>query len=398
MNRVQVFGHGDAEVKIYPIKRKGTPYRFFQIAWYELGGRRTKTFADPLKAKSYAQQAHVSLLNQGRIENVTPQDIQMFRDAEAITASFGVSLPFAVREWADARKLLGPGILGSAKSLVDALHGLKEVNVKTGVEKFVAAKTRAGLSKRHVGTMRNLLEPLARKFGDRSLSSITVAEIEGHLAKVKGGARTKNNVTATLKTFFLWAQKHDHLRHDRPPVTEILTKAREPVRTPEIFTVEEMAKILQAAEPEMVPYMAIGAFAGLRSAEIEKLDWSAIDFGTGFIKIAWEIAKTRQRRLIPISENLRAWLMTVKKDTGPIVPRNLRERIQAIGKRAKVPWKSNGLRHSFGSYRLAQAQDAAKVSLEMGYSPNILFKHYRELVTPDQATEWFAIMPADMPE
>ena len=82
MNRVQVFGHGDAEVKIYPIKRKGTPYRFFQIAWYELGGRRTKTFADPLKAKSYAQQAHVSLLNQGRIENVTPQDIQMFRDAE----------------------------------------------------------------------------------------------------------------------------------------------------------------------------------------------------------------------------------------------------------------------------------------------------------------------------
>ena len=111
MNRVQVFGHGDAEVKIYPIKRKGTPYRFFQIAWYELGGRRTKTFADPLKAKAYAQQAHVSLLNQGRIENVTPQDIQMFRDAEAITASFGVSLPFAVREWTDARKLLGPGML-----------------------------------------------------------------------------------------------------------------------------------------------------------------------------------------------------------------------------------------------------------------------------------------------
>ena len=227
--------------------------------------------------------------------------------------------------------MLGPGILGSAKSLVDALHGLKEVNVKTDVEKFVAAKTRAGLSKRHLGTMRNLLE-LERKFGDRSLSSITVAEIEEHIAKVKGGTRTKNNVTATLKTFFLWAQKHDHLRHDRPPVTETLTKAREPGRTPEIFTIEEMGKILQAAEPEMVPYMAIGAFAGLWSAEIEKLDWSAIDFGTGFIKIAWEIDKTCQRRLIPISENLRAWLMTVKKDTGPIVPRNLRERIQAIGK------------------------------------------------------------------
>lgn len=93
MHRVQIVGHGGAEVKIYPIRRKADRYRFFQIAWYELGQRRTKTLVDPLKAKSFAQQVHVSLLNQGRAVDVTPQDIQMFRDAEAITASFGVTLP-----------------------------------------------------------------------------------------------------------------------------------------------------------------------------------------------------------------------------------------------------------------------------------------------------------------
>ena len=161
-----------------------------------------------------------------------------------------------------------------------------------------------------------------------------------------------------------------------------------------------MVKILEAAqthEPAMMPFMAIGAFAGLRSAEIAQLDWSAVDFESGFIKIAWEIAKTRQRRLVPISANLKAWLLKHTKRKGPVTPDNHRRGISRCAKRAKVPWKSNALRHSFGSYRLAQAQDAAKVSLEMGNSPNILFKHYRELVTPDQAAEWFAIKPPDMP-
>ena len=32
MNRVQVMGHGNAEVKIYPLRRAGTRYRSFQVA------------------------------------------------------------------------------------------------------------------------------------------------------------------------------------------------------------------------------------------------------------------------------------------------------------------------------------------------------------------------------
>jgi integrase len=393
MNRVQVFGHGPAEVKIYPLRRKGTRYRSYQVSWYELGERRTKTLADSLEAKSHAQQVHVALLNSGRATEVTPQDIQMLRDAEAIAAKFGVSLPSAIREWADARTLLGPSILATAKSMADALHGVQEISPRDALSKFVESKERTGMSHRHVGTVRNLLEPFCRKFHDRTLSRITAADVETHVARVRGSARTKNNLTATLRMFFTWAQKHGHLRQDRPTPADTLVKVREPIRTPEIFTVEEMAAILKAAEPEMIPYMAIGAFAGIRSAEIEKLDWSAIDFQSGYVRIDWDQAKTRQRRLVPIQPNLRAWLSKARKESGPITPRNLRERIQAIGKRAGVPWKSNGLRHSFGSYRLAELQDASKVSLEMGNSPQMLFKHYRELVTPEQAKQWFGIMP-----
>ena len=57
-------------------------------------------------------------------------------------------------------------------------------------------------------------------------------------------------------------------------------------------------------------------------------------------------------------------------------------------------WKHNALRHSFISYRVAETQDVAKVSLEAGNSPQMIFKHYRELVRPDAAKAWFALMPA----
>ena len=52
------------------------------------------------------------------------------------------------------------------------------------------------------------------------------------------------------------------------------------------------------------------------------------------------------------------------------------------------------MRHSFTSYRVAKTQDVAKVSLEAGNSPQMIFKHYRELVRLDAAKAWFAIVPA----
>jgi hypothetical protein len=61
--------------------------------------------------------------------------------------------------------------------------------------------------------------------------------------------------------------------------------------------------------------------------------------------------------------------------------------------KSNVTQKHNALRHSYGSYRLAIIQDASKVSFEMGNSPKMVFEHYREIVTPEQALAWFAIMP-----
>jgi len=50
-------------------------------------------------------------------------------------------------------------------------------------------------------------------------------------------------------------------------------------------------------------------------------------------------------------------------------------------------------RHSFVSYHLARFENAGKTALEAGHSETMLFGHYRALVTPEAAAEFWAIVP-----
>ncbi len=58
-----------------------------------------------------------------------------------------------------------------------------------------------------------------------------------------------------------------------------------------------------------------------------------------------------------------------------------------------IPWPPNGLRHSYGSYRLAQVKSAPQVALEMGNTPQMIFGHYRSVVTEKDAEYWFGLSP-----
>jgi hypothetical protein len=58
-----------------------------------------------------------------------------------------------------------------------------------------------------------------------------------------------------------------------------------------------------------------------------------------------------------------------------------------------IKWGSNALRASALSYRLAETKDAAATALEMGNSPAVLLRDYRELTTEAEAKGWFGVNP-----
>jgi integrase len=159
-----------------------------------------------------------------------------------------------------------------------------------------------------------------------------------------------------------------------------------------IFAPENIASLLNKADATLRPFLALGAFAGLRTAELQRLDWSEIDLDRGFITVAASKAKTRQRRLVPISDNLKLWLIPARQASGPVCLHQRAQRPAAELCEGLI-WAKNGLRHSYISYRLAILHDTARVALEAGNSPEVIFGHYRELVTPDEAKAWFGVNP-----
>src|SRR5205823_4366336 len=144
------------------------------------------------------------------------------------------------------------------------------------------------------------------------------------------------------------------------------------------------------------PCLALAAFAGLRSEEVLRLDWSDVERRPGFIEVAAHKAKTQTRRIVPISDNLARWLAIAPRKGERLWPHSKAWFFEAMRNTAdasKVMWKQNALRHSWISYRLAEIQDVNRLALEAGNSPQMIFRHYRELATPEQARTWFSIVP-----
>ena len=143
--------------------------------------------------------------------------------------------------------------------------------------------------------------------------------------------------------------------------------------------------------------MALGAFAGVRTAEIVRLDWQEINFEAGYIEIKKSKAKTKGRRLIKMQPNLVAWLTKSETTSGPVStlarPEKHAAEVLAAKLKPAIEWKRNGLRHSYASYAMAVVQNEHEVSGQMGNSAAMLYANYRALATKEQGEEWFGIFP-----
>lgn len=171
-------------------------------------------------------------------------------------------------------------------------------------------------------------------------------------------------------------------------------------RLPEILTVPEIQAVMRAAEehaPSMVPPLAVGFFAGVRTNELMQLDWRNIDLNARRITITPEVAKKRSVRHINIADNLLAWLAPYAEDSGRIAPdaKAWRYRFDKVREESKIArWPHNAMRHSFATYHLEKHGDQNKTALQLGHrNTDLLFNHYRALATPEDAERFWNIRP-----
>jgi integrase len=405
---------GNVRVKIYAGKNRvnGTSYKQFTLAYYDGAKRVKKRFSDLEEAKQEAELAATKLANgEGQVLRLTSLDRASYLQALDTLRPLGRQLNLAVAEYAEVMKLLPPGtsLREVVADFVRRHHSVRESRtVPQLVAEYIAAKEKASKSEAHLRDIRLRMTRFGEAF------QLDVAHVTGKMLQTWLDSLTTSNRTRLNELRHISALLHFAVRRKYAPrdLLDELAAVERPEVSPSptlILTPAELRELFAAAPTSLIPWLIFGGFCGLRSAEILRLNWRDVNLQRRFVEVTADNAKTAQRRLVPLCDAAVAWLLPRAKGEGHVVVRSSdhgvyydltaavnRARV-AAGIKTKFKWKRNGLRHSYCSYRLAITQDAAKTSLEAGNTPAMIFRHYRELTTEDEAKEWFGVCPPGTP-
>ncbi len=368
-----------SRVTLKPFNSPHHPTKKWVVYWpaLEPGKRNSRRFTGKTEAEDFRLKKEIELANYGRkTASLKEKHIE-----EAV--------------WA-IEQLDGRGVT-VREVVMDFLkkqeHSKKSIRIDVAVFDFLDTKATAKKSKRYLQDLRQRCNRFAQDFGDWTMADIDLATIEHWLVKLKVKPVTQNNFRRVLSVFFNWGEKRGYCASN--PVDHV-EKVKESAERVEIFTPRQLRVILDAAPKETIPFLVIGAFAGMRPAEIGRLQWEDVDFANRRIDVRASVSKTAQNRYVPMNDSLIKWL-TPTKAAGKIAPQRVMKMVTKfrshLEKEHGVKWANDVLRHSYASYTYAQCDDAGKVAAWLGNSVTVMLKHYRERVTKEEAAAWFGVLP-----
>ena len=322
----------------------------------------------------------------------------VYERAIELAATTGLELDTLVDRAVKAATIIGGfDHLPEAARLFEAQHrGVVSKTVAEVVTELIENRQASNASELYLRDLRLRLKKRFANAFQVPISSVTTGDIQLFIDGLKGKPRTKKNFLTTIGTLLAFAKRKGYLPEVHPGISKVDFKANITAHI-EIFSPDEMEKLLSNARPELVPVLAMGAFAGLRSEELKRLQWASVNFKEKHIVVGSEIAKGRKRRIVDMTDNLYRWLLPYRKPTGPVFKfNNLALQFGKLAKVASVSWRRNGLRHSFISHRVAITENLEKVALEAGNSVTVIRSSYLKMVTRKQGRCWFSIKPPPM--
>jgi len=250
----------------------------------------------------------------------------------------------------------------------------------------------------------NVLDRFATNF-NVEVHTITPNQISAYLTSLALSERSRRNHRDVIGFFNRWLVLRGFLPKGTDWLDGVQKYSARKLGEITIYSPDEMRRLIEAADEKILPMIVIGGFAGLRHAEIARLNWQDIDLEEGFIEVKAENAKTETRRIVPLKANLKAFLAPLAKKTGKVVP--LVNTVKQLLKTATdtgddeneieaMEWKHNALRHTFISARVAESGDVPRVADEAGNSPQVIRTNYLKRMRPAAAAEWFAIKPQEV--
>jgi integrase len=408
-----------ADAKIHIVKYGGAQARItkrgdgrFVIRWREAKQGRSTTSMSRDGALKLAQAKVRELAGKGGSRTVSVIEAEAVDALKEIAGSRSLSSVVDVVK--DAVKRCDG--LANVSRAVDAWliagHGkLDRSPVSTAVVRFLALHQTS--SREHRAGMRKELEAFVALYADMSVCEIDVEHLRQWISRKREdgeeiGERYFNNRLASWKTFLNRCREWGMRVRGEPHPAEVIKKRKEPDPVPEIFTVDQAAKILaliRDKEPQCLNFFVIGCWMGLRPFEMRRITWSMWDWERGYLDIGPQVAlKTMQQRFVPIPDNVRAMLQHAGKDAkwGKHHKKTARHCVRTkdqphlmqLLKSAKIldVWPQDIMRHSYISYRLAQGHGRGQVAEWAGNSENVIRKRYRRPLRKEDGAAWFSVL------
>jgi integrase len=235
---------------------------------------------------------------------------------------------------------------------------------------------------------------------------LTPADISEALTKMTNGPTAWKNALRMFSAI-LGDLVMEGTLHENPCARVSLPKVKstDEVR---IYMVDELKSLFAAckdyddgSDPKCsscaIPF-AFLAFAGIRPAELTRLDWTDVNLELNSIRLSGKVTKTGKTRNVRINTTMRAWIdsITEEKRQGRVIPGRWRQKATRVRKEAGLDGLElqDALRHSFGSYMLATENNLDSLKSDMGHQHrDVFFNHYHNAMTSEQAAPYWNVLP-----
>lgn len=357
------------------------------------GRREQRYFPTREKALAFAGQLREKAIKHGGNAGlISPVLAEQATAAAELLKPFEVTLLEVVRRFVEAEQ-----------------QSLSSVTVETAMKQFKL--TKSDLSEKQRQAIKHVTAHLLADFPDRLLSTITLEELEAHIARNTTGNAAFNGKRRLLVTLWRWAERAPRGWCKAIVAEEIETRA---TVTQEIGILNEaQAKCLMATAerhfPDAVQGFAIALFTGMRQAELARL--LPADVSSEGIRVPAASAKTKRRRFINMPSTLSAWLKAYPiRDS--VLPPNWQRKESAVRRLAgwrvwtdlvdpasppdDLPeWPDNALRHTHATVAIATGTTLEALMFEFGHSggSEMLRSHYVGAIAKTEARKILQIGP-----
>jgi len=358
-------------VSVFQRKDRGT----WRCQWQELGKRRVKDFPTRSAANAFAVAKRREMKEYGQA-TITEEE----RAVLILARAKGLSVA-RLREWVNNASEQSE----KAVSLLDSL------------EHWLRTGERRNLRERTLRGHRDAVAGYLRWTKSKTLADVMASDVVTYLHARYASDQTRRTRKGSIAAWLRWCASQGWIQAEvAEGITWTSTKTDE--RRVGILTPEQTAALMQEAPRQYWSAWALLLFAGVRPAEVQRMEWSAVDFEGWTITIEGAVSKTRSfRRLHDLPDNLWAWLEAEPKKNGAIAPANARNAAQALRNARQragiVEWPHDAMRHSFGSYGYHRGLEWVVDTMGHVAGFRTFVRHYKGAASKGAADQYFAILP-----